>query len=61
MQRTIGPPLRKQTVREAAHGASVTLWASSLDKAAKKGGLYWIPVVLGALGHIATEVFLRNK
>ena len=61
MQRTISPPLRKQTVREVGHSASLTLWASSLHKAAKKGGPYWIPVVLDALGHVATEVFVRNK
>jgi hypothetical protein len=54
------PSTDKQTVRTVAHGVSAALWVSSLDKAAKKGGLYWIPVVMGALGHLLTEFASRR-
>ena len=61
MRRTVVSSTEKQEARKVAHGLSAALWLSSVDKAAKKGGPYWIPVVLGALGHVATEIALRDK
>jgi hypothetical protein len=60
-RRPTAPSTRKQRARTRAHGISALLWLSSLNKAVKKGGTYWLPVIVGALGHIATEMTARNK
>ncbi len=38
--------------RKALHAASFASWSMSLDKAVRRGGVYWIPVVLGGIGHL---------
>jgi hypothetical protein len=38
--------------RKALHVASFAFWSTSLDKAVRRGGVYWIPVVIGGIGHL---------
>jgi hypothetical protein len=42
--------------KTGAHVASFVMWASSIEQAIKKGGWYWVPVVLGLMGHVATAL-----
>lgn len=38
--------------RGLVHLASLASWSLSLDKAIRKGGPYWVPVIFGGLGHL---------
>lgn len=43
------------------HIASAVSWGLSLEKALSKGGVAWIPVFIGATGHLIAWQMEKNQ